>query len=808
MRAFCDEASPPPFGASADARRPTLAVVGLAGLLAPACLALAMLAFGAWRWRVVVLAAAPAAASAKESLVHLVSEKSLRSLFDEERPSVVSRMSSRNTLRSLFEERPPDVSLPAACMSPPADDAAAVRFADVADREGSPETTRPSESPPAAPQPSESPPAAAQPSESLPAAVRPSDLADALPVARVALSFRDLGVDAVGGCAPKKRLVHGIHGKIAPSTITAIIGPSGSGKTTLLKVLAGREASYGLVASGQVRVEEHVAGASVRRTRAGAIVRRTRAWAAARTQFSSFSTEIPLSCSLSTGEQLRFYALTIPIRGASTAARLERADAVAREIGLSEHDATRTGDLSEGQYRRLLVAIRLLVLPSVLALDELTSGQDATTALALMRGATRLARRGLTVLVVIHQPSSEVLDLFDKVLCVRPGGDGCHAAAPADIVAAVASLRQRRPGLPANAAEVFLDDALRGGLVSDAGSLICDAAPVWDDEEAVEEAARGFGTTSASTVALALARYYRAANASEVLGYALTAAALAVVLIGLFGRASARPASTMEGGDVVFVTFIGLTTLCGISNFQANCVAAPVERTRFERNAASGYETCASHFATVTARDFLTVCVGATPFFLAVYAGCSLGPASRLAPCIVVFLLTQHAFHATGSVFFYIGPRPDDATVGIVCCGIYNFLIFLLGGVVMLVSDMSPFWSAAAHALPGYHAMGLMTSFLFKDRPFNCEPLAFPEQCSGGDDVIDAFGFGGVDVTRSLAVIVANYAVARLLLFALLVRATQRRVVAPLEGGGPRKAEEAVPLSPGGDRPPGGSLAR
>ena len=114
------------------------------------------------------------------------------------------------------------------------------------------------------------------------------------------------------------------------------------------------------------------------------------------------------------------------------------------------HDATRVSHLSEGQYRRLLLAIRLLALPSVLALDELTSGQDSATALHLMRGAAKLARRGLTVLVVIHQPSCEIFSLFKSVVALRPDGDGC------DVFNSPASLQGtslghvRAPGLRAS----------------------------------------------------------------------------------------------------------------------------------------------------------------------------------------------------------------------------------------------------------------------------------------------------------------------------------------------------------------------
>jgi hypothetical protein len=262
----------------------------------------------------------------------------------------------------------------------------------------------------------------------------------------------------------------------------------------------------------------------------------------------------------------------------------------------------------------------------------------------------------------------------------------------------------------------------------------------------------------------------------------LTALALAAVVVSLFNpnHRGTTLKSTVAGADVVFVVFIGLTTLCGVSNFQANALACPTERARFENEAASRYGSPWAHFLFMAARDALTVSTGALLFFVATYMGCSLGPASRLLPCLVVFVLTQHAFHAMGALFFYVSPW--DST-GIVLSGVYNFVIFLLAGVVKTVSEMSLFWSGCARVLPSYHAMGLLLYYLFKDRRFECADHAFPEQCYDGDAVIDFFGFRGVEdrIWLSVAVIALNYFIARLALLGLLLRSGRRRAVEEME---------------------------
>ena len=58
----------------------------------------------------------------------------------------------------------------------------------------------------------------------------------------------------------------------------------------------------------------------------------------------------------------------------------------------------------------------------------------------------------------------------------------------------------------------------------------------------------------------------------------------------------------------------GLTTLCGVSNIQANSLMAPAERRRFEENAPDARDAVLAHFIFVCLRDILVVSTGAAPF--------------------------------------------------------------------------------------------------------------------------------------------------------------------------------------------------
>jgi ATP-binding cassette subfamily G (WHITE) protein 1 len=65
--------------------------------------------------------------------------------------------------------------------------------------------------------------------------------------------------------------------------------------------------------------------------------------------------------------------------------------------------------------------VELITSPSILFLDEPTSGLDSYAAFTVINILKDLALSGCTVLCTIHQPSSEVFHLFDRVLLLSEG---------------------------------------------------------------------------------------------------------------------------------------------------------------------------------------------------------------------------------------------------------------------------------------------------------------------------------------------------------------------------------------------------
>lgn len=113
----------------------------------------------------------------------------------------------------------------------------------------------------------------------------------------------------------------------------------------------------------------------------------------------------------------------------SKAEKKERAEITIREMGLQDAMNTRIGGwgskgLSGGQKRRVSICIELLTRPNLLFLDEPTSGLDSAASYYVMSRIANLDKTDgtpRTVITSIHQPSSEVFQLFDN-LCLLSAG--------------------------------------------------------------------------------------------------------------------------------------------------------------------------------------------------------------------------------------------------------------------------------------------------------------------------------------------------------------------------------------------------
>lgn len=90
--------------------------------------------------------------------------------------------------------------------------------------------------------------------------------------------------------------------------------------------------------------------------------------------------------------------------------------------------------ISGGQRKRLNIALELMREPSVLFVDEPTSGLSSMDSEKMMDLLKDLTRKGKLVIAIIHQPSSEIFKLFDRLWILDKGGYPIYNGNPIDAV--------------------------------------------------------------------------------------------------------------------------------------------------------------------------------------------------------------------------------------------------------------------------------------------------------------------------------------------------------------------------------------
>ncbi|KAG0005429.1 hypothetical protein BGZ80_007768 [Entomortierella chlamydospora] len=209
----------------------------------------------------------------------------------------------------------------------------------------------------------------------------------------------------------QRALLSNVTAKANPGRVLAIMGPSGSGKTTLLDLLADRKARnvgkiQGDVLLNDLSVKEY---GSIRKRLVGYV-----------TQEDDFIETLTVL------ETLTFAAKMRLPRSMSNKDKLARVESVMQELNLTHIKDTKVGGtvirgISGGEKRRVTIGIELLSSPSVLLLDEPTSGLSATDALNVANAIKGLARKGRTVILTVHQPRSDIYELFDDLLLLSKG---------------------------------------------------------------------------------------------------------------------------------------------------------------------------------------------------------------------------------------------------------------------------------------------------------------------------------------------------------------------------------------------------
>lgn len=205
-----------------------------------------------------------------------------------------------------------------------------------------------------------------------------------------------------------KNVLEHVTGTCRPGEVLAIMGASGAGKSTLLDILARKSKS------GKVSGDMYVNG----RTIDNATFRRIEGFV---------DQEDTLLPTLTVYETVLFSALLRLPREMSYEAKVYRTLETMNELGILGIRDARIGEsgkrsISGGEKRRVSIACELVTGPSILFLDEPTSGLDSYNAYNVIDALKTLAKQyNRTVIFTIHQPQSNIVALFDRLLILAKG---------------------------------------------------------------------------------------------------------------------------------------------------------------------------------------------------------------------------------------------------------------------------------------------------------------------------------------------------------------------------------------------------
>jgi len=158
-------------------------------------------------------------------------------------------------------------------------------------------------------------------------------------------------------------------------------------------------------------------------------------------------------------EYLNHY-ISLNFKGISKKARNEIITTNAELTGLTSALNTKVGDvfrkgLSGGQKRRLSIALELISKPDILILDEPTSGLDSMSAYHIAEVLKKLTKEGICVICTLHQPSSQIWAMIDKVLLLSSGYT-CYLGSPEGARSFFESTGKVMPACGFNPADFFI----------------------------------------------------------------------------------------------------------------------------------------------------------------------------------------------------------------------------------------------------------------------------------------------------------------------------------------------------------------
>eukprot|EP00762_Andalucia_godoyi_P005691 ANDGO_06467.mRNA.1 Protein white len=196
-----------------------------------------------------------------------------------------------------------------------------------------------------------------------------------------------------------KQILRSVSGCALPGELLFIMGGSGAGKSTLLNAVAWRLLNGTL--KGTLKVNDYP------EEKYADIVK----------NHSAYVLQADIMLETLTPREVLSFQAELKMQD------LALVEDVLHALDLGKCEDTLISKISGGQKKRVSIAMELLANPALLLLDEPTSGLDSFTAVKLIQLLKKMAvLDNRTIICTIHQPSSDIFALFDKLLLLDEGG--------------------------------------------------------------------------------------------------------------------------------------------------------------------------------------------------------------------------------------------------------------------------------------------------------------------------------------------------------------------------------------------------
>ncbi|KAJ3100384.1 hypothetical protein HDU97_002259 [Phlyctochytrium planicorne] len=517
---------------------------------------------------------------------------------------------------------------------------------------------------------------------------------------------------------PKERGAHlqlldHVCGYALPGTMTALMGSSGAGKTTLLDVVARRK-TIGKI-EGQIMMGNKPQDSDF-------------------LKITGYCEQMDVHNRNSTvREALRFAATLRQPKSVAIEDKFAHVEHIIELLELQKISDALIGDLESGvglsmeERKRLTIGVELSAKPKILFLDEPTSGLDDQASANILRLLRNLAMAGHALVVTIHQPSSTLFSMFDRLLLLGRGGKMIYFGDLGQDCKTLISYFERNGAHPcdpaANPAEYILE-CIGAGTAKTSNPMDWSAtwnkSPESQHELSIIKEARGHAESYATANPAELAEADRKLTHDTLSGVERTNLVMkrmfksfyrspeynlgrigfqisAGLIIGLsFFQVAQTPAGAQNRVFALFMTSVLGVVLINL--------ALPVfisQREFASREVTSGTYKPISFGLAMTTVEVPFTLLAASAFFFVFYWAVGLGQQSEQVLCFYVSLCTFTLWAVSfGQMMASLAPNLQIASSIVPLC---TSILSLFSGVTVPYNSMPLFYRNWLYWIDPYH---------------------------------------------------------------------------------------------------------